>query len=215
MMYRDDDKLAGMLAVIEEQQAAADLAVDRLTTIVERLSELGSKEWQQHVIGEIAGKAATSFSKQANYYTQQSIERAASDAEANIQKTAATIRQVKDDYVQALDEASGALGTALKRVLLVPVLIAALVCIGVLAFAGWREYQHEERLRELDKKIKMAEATLEALKAEPLTQTLITTCEMDGQRWWCIPVKSEKETWDVKGTPWKYRRIDGLPPLQK
>lgn len=104
------------------------------------------------------------------------------------------------------------------------VLVCALcmVMAGIVSvWGGDKLYQHQtEKLRQerdaLSQEIAKLKSTKAALEKEPLIKTSVTTCGFEGKDWWCIPVKDDgSTTWSVKGEPWTYRRIDGLPPLQK
>lgn len=216
-MHRDDDKFAGMLAVIEEQQAAANLAVDRLTTIVETLAELGCADWQRQVAADTAQRAAAKMERRC----RESIDAATKGASTKIQQDMQAAAQNVERGAQDMEAVTGKMASAadkleksLWKVLVVPLCIAALCCGGAVAWTNRELQKLELAKKELNKEIDIGKITQQSLEAEPLTKTLITTCEKDGQRWWCIPVVDDTETWTVKGTPWTYRRIDGLPPVK-
>lgn len=218
MMYRDDDKLAGMLAVIEEQQAAAGLAIDRLTTIVESLAELGGADWQQRVAADTAQRVAGQMESKC----RAAIDAATKGARAKIQQDMQAAAQNVEKGAQHMEAVTGKAASAadkleksLYKAMLVPLL--ATVLIGG-AYAGWAHWTASSAKKEAEAlalDIQLMKQNQEMLERDPLLRMKITKCNVDGTMRWCVRTDETKGggiAWGEGGKT--YRIIHGLPPAE-
>lgn len=230
-MYRDDDKFAGMLAVIEEQQAAANLAVDRLTTIVETLAELGGKDWQKQLertVGEAVETAVAQTTEKIRQSTAAAVLAGVEEAKDDMRSTAtATRNQVKEaadgvteaagSMTAAMNDASKKLQNALSKVLAIPIIIAGGISIIVVLSAWWEVSAYRSEKDALAQEIKEMKETAAAMDADPLIRSRITLCDDDGVLRRCVRTdetgKAKSGAWGGNGET--YRIIYGLKPAKQ
>lgn len=231
MMHRDDDKFAGMLAVIEEQQAAANLAVDRLTTIVETLAELGGKDWQKQLertVGEAVETAVAQTTEKIRQSTAAAVLAGVEEAKDDMRSTAtATRNQVKEaadgvteaagSMTAAMNDASKKLQNALSKVLAIPITITGAVCIAMIGSAWWAKGKYNDEAEQLREEIAQMKSTAAAMDADPLIRSRITLCDDDGVLRRCVRTdetgKAKSGAWGGDGET--YRIIYGLKPAKQ